>query len=91
MVSRGAEHGARLLDDRQTNGGWQGLAVFPAEQLNAEGFLDQRQRLAGAGLGHADALGCAGDVACVCHGHHHSPVHQIHHGSSFPYGSFLKN
>ncbi|MNF83768.1 hypothetical protein D3C84_660980 [compost metagenome] len=85
------EHGPRLLDDRQADGGRQRLAILPAEQLHAQGFLDQGQGLTGARLGHSDPLGGAGDVAGVRHGHHHSPVHQVHHGSSFPYGSFLKD
>ncbi|MNV34635.1 hypothetical protein D3C71_1260620 [compost metagenome] len=42
-----AEHGPCLLDDRQADGCRQCLAVFPGEQLNAQGFLDQGQGLAG--------------------------------------------
>ncbi|MNI30007.1 hypothetical protein D3C73_838360 [compost metagenome] len=88
---QGTDHAACVLYHRQANGGGQGLAVFPTEQLHTQGLLDQRQCLAGRRLGHADALGGAGDVTGVCHGHDHAPMHQVHHGSSSPYGSAVKD
>ncbi|MNI69255.1 hypothetical protein D3C73_1249920 [compost metagenome] len=89
-ASQRIQHGARFVRHAQPQCGGQRLPAFAREQRRAQRVFQIGDGLAGAGLGHAHLSRRMRDIAGVRHGQHQPPVHQVHHGISPAYSTFLK-